>query len=285
MSRNHLTLEGQHPPAIENTVQHPTVAIPYSGRQETGNDVRQFKPGRSLSNGAPETGTTGVRVLLRTNNRVIQKQILPNRGNSPSLSESNDQWANASDTTLVECVKSGNHSAYSELVKRHSTLAFRIAYRITQNRQDAEDAMQDSLFRAFNRINSFDRRSAFATWLTRIAINTSLMILRKRRKHASTSLDGDEEIGLQIRDPVPSPELLMVRLERNAAVRDAVRRLPPLLRSSIEARYWKEMSTHDVATLNEVSVAAAKSRQLRGRRELRTMLDQVWTRPTDAPSQ
>lgn len=199
-----------------------------------------------------------------------------------SPSESIDQWANASDAALVENVKSGNHSAYSELVKRHSTQAFRIALRITQNKQDAEDAMQDSLFRAFHRINSFDGRSAFATWLTRIAINASLMILRKRRRHDSTSIDGDDEMGLQITDPALSPELLVVRLERNAAVRDAVRRLPPSLRGAIEARYWKELSTHDAAALCGVSVAAAKSRQLRGRRGLRTMLDQVWAKPTDA---
>ena len=202
-----------------------------------------------------------------------------------SPSESTNQWANASDAALVENVKRGSHSAYSELVKRHSTQAFRIAYRITQNKQDAEDAMQDSLLRAFRRINSFDGRSAFATWLTRIAINTSLMILRKRRKHASASLDGDHEMGLQITDPALNPELLVVRLERNAAVRDAVRRLPPLLRSSIEARYWKELSTHDAAILSGVSVAAAKSRQLRGRRELRTLLGQAWAKPTDATSQ
>jgi RNA polymerase sigma-70 factor (ECF subfamily) len=201
-----------------------------------------------------------------------------------STPESTDQWANASDMTLVESVKSGSHSAYSELVKRHSTLAFRIAYRITQNKQDAEDALQDSLFRAFDRINSFDGRSAFATWLTRIAINTSLMILRKRRKHASASFDGDEEINTQITDPAPSPELLMVRLERTTAVRDAVRRLPPLLRNSIESRYWKGLSVQDAAAVNGVSVAAAKSRQLRGRRHLRTMLGPAWAESTDTPS-
>jgi RNA polymerase sigma-70 factor (ECF subfamily) len=208
-----------------------------------------------------------------------------NHMNSTSLPGSTDQWANASDTTLVESVKSGNHSAYSELVKRHSTLAFRIAYRITQNKQDAEDAMQDSLFLAFKRINSFDGRSAFATWLIRIAINSSLMILRKRRKHASTSLDDDEEIDLQITDPAASPELLMARLERNAAVCDAVNRLPPVLRSSIEARYWKEMSIHDAAALNGITVAAAKSRQLRGRRRLRIMLDQAFGETDGWPSQ
>jgi RNA polymerase sigma factor (sigma-70 family) len=205
--------------------------------------------------------------------------------NSPSLPELTDQWANASDMTLVESVKSGSHSAYSELAKRHSTLAFRTAYRITQNKQDAEDAMQDCLFLAFKRISSFDGRSAFTTWLTRIAINASLMILRKRRKHVLTSLAEDEEIDLQIADPAPSPELILVRLERIAAVRDAVRQLPPLLRNSIEARYWKEMSTHDAAALNGVTMAATKSRQMRGRRVLRLMLDQA-SRGTDrCPSQ
>jgi RNA polymerase sigma-70 factor (ECF subfamily) len=196
--------------------------------------------------------------------------------NSPALLESPDQWANASDTTLVESVKNGNHSAYSELIRRHSALAFRIAYRITQNQQDAEDAMQDSLFRAFKRINSFDGRSAFTTWLTRIVINTSLMILRKRRKHVSGPLNDDEEIDLQIPDQAPNPEHLMVQLERTAAVRDAVRRLSPSLRRSIEARYWKEMSTRDAAALNGVTMAAAKSRVLRGRRRLRMVLEQAF---------
>jgi RNA polymerase sigma-70 factor (ECF subfamily) len=223
----------------------------------------------------PSVESTVVRALIRTDKTSDLHQVLPDHMNSPSLQESTDQWANTPDTILVESVKNGNHSAYSELVRRHSSLAFRTAYRITQNKQDAEDAMQDSLFLAFDRINSFDGRSAFTTWLTRIAINSSLMILRKRRKYASTSLDDDEEIDLQITDPAPSPELLMDRLERTAAVRDAVRRLPPLLRSSIEARYWKEMSTHNAAALNGVTVAAAKSRQLRGRRELRTLLDQA----------
>jgi RNA polymerase sigma-70 factor (ECF subfamily) len=226
-----------------------------------------------------------VRALRTRSNPSDLKQIVPSHINSPSQPESTDEWENTSDTILVESVKSGNHSTYSELVKRHSTLVFRVAYRITRNTQDAEDAMQESLFLAFNRINSFDGRSAFSTWLTRIAINTTLMILRKRRKHASTSLDDEEETDLQIADPAPSPELLLVQLERSATVRDAVRRLPPVLRSSIEARYWKEMSTHDVAALNRVSVAAAKSRQLRGRRRLRTMLDQASARnPTDAPT-
>lgn len=195
--------------------------------------------------------------------------------NSPTQPESIDQWASASDPTLVESVKNGSHSAYSELVRRHSRLVFSIAYRIMHNKQDAEDAMQDSLLRAFTRINSFDGRSAFATWLTRIAINTTLMVLRKRRKYTSTSLDGDEEIDLQIADPAPNPELLLVRLENIAAVRDAVGRLSPELRSSIEARYWKEMSVHDAAAHTGVSIPAAKSRQLRGRRKLRIILDQT----------
>jgi hypothetical protein len=155
--------------------------------------------------------STEARTLLKTDNTSDLHQIIPDPINSSSLHVSTDRWANVPDTILVEFVQSGDHSAYSDFVKRHSTLAFRTAYRITKNKQDAEDAMQDSLFRAFDRINSFDGRSAFATWLTRIAINASLMILRKRRKYASTSLD-DQEIDLQITDPAPGSELLLVRL-------------------------------------------------------------------------
>jgi RNA polymerase sigma-70 factor (ECF subfamily) len=259
MSRNYLAREGQQLAAVETSVRSCTVAIPSNDPQENVNDGIVFSPGRSPSDGAPDTDNTHLQASNQLNSTLPPK--------------STEQWANVSEMTLVEFIKSGNHSAYSELFRRHSTLAFRVAYRITQNEQDAEDAMQDSLFLAFKRISSFDGRSAFTTWLTRIAINTSLMLLRKRRKYVATSLDNDEKIELQITDPAPSPELLLVRLERNATVREAVRRLPSLLRSSIETRYWKELSIQDAAAVNGVSVAAAKSRELRGRGQLRTMLE------------
>jgi len=78
---------------------------------------------------------------------------------------------------------------FDELAAPHAKRIFRAAYRITRNRQDAEDAVQDALLQAFVRLEHFDGRSTFATWLTQIAINSSLMILRKRRHARAVSLD------------------------------------------------------------------------------------------------
>src|ERR1700722_13876114 len=93
------------------------------------------------------------------------------------------------DEMLVTAAKLGEHLAFSELWNRHSKRAFNTMYRITRNHQDAEDALQDAFLKAFVHLKNFDGRSTFSTWLTRIAINSALMILRKRRAHPETSMD------------------------------------------------------------------------------------------------
>src|SRR3984885_1047997 len=86
-----------------------------------------------------------------------------------------------SDERLVAVAKSGDRSAFAELWKRHSRTAFGKVYQITKNRADAEDVIQDAWIKAFIHLNAFDGRAKFSTWLTRIAINSALMALRKRR--------------------------------------------------------------------------------------------------------
>ena len=98
------------------------------------------------------------------------------------------------DEVLVAAAKLGDHLAFLELWTRHSNKAFKTAYRITGNRNDAEDAFQDAWMKAYVHLNTFDGRAQFSTWLTRIAINSSLMILRTKRAHPETSIeirDGD----------------------------------------------------------------------------------------------
>jgi RNA polymerase sigma-70 factor, ECF subfamily len=98
------------------------------------------------------------------------------------------------DEVLVAAAKSGDSPAFLELWTRHSSSAFKTAYRITGNRYDAEDAFQDTWMRAYTHLNTFDGRARFSTWLTRIAINSSLMILRAKRAHPESSIeitDGD----------------------------------------------------------------------------------------------
>jgi DNA-directed RNA polymerase specialized sigma24 family protein len=95
----------------------------------------------------------------------------------------------ASDEALVISTKAGMHLAYAELCRRHSTGTFRTIHRITQSKEDAEDALQESLLKAFTHLYTFDGRSKFSTWLTRIAINSALMILRKKRAPPESSFD------------------------------------------------------------------------------------------------
>ena len=105
-----------------------------------------------------------------------------------------------SDATLVSTAKSGDTDAFVELTKRHSHRLLQTTYRITKNRQDAEDALQDSFLKAFSHLNNFQEKASFSTWLTRIAINSALMIMRKKRGHYEIPIDGtDDPSGTYVR--------------------------------------------------------------------------------------
>jgi RNA polymerase sigma-70 factor, ECF subfamily len=98
-----------------------------------------------------------------------------------------------SDAVLLSTAKSGDANAFIELSKRHYRRVFHETYRITRNQRDAEDALQDSLLKAFSHLKDFEERSSFSTWLTRIAINSALMILRKKRGCYEISMDGGND--------------------------------------------------------------------------------------------
>jgi len=174
----------------------------------------------------------------------------------------------ASDEALVISAKAGMHLAYDELCRRHSTNTFRTIHRITRSKEDAEDALQESLLKAFTHLYTFDGRSKFSTWLTRIAINSALMILRKKRAHPESPFDGDMLSGLLISDPASNPERHFLERERDLKLRKAVGRLPPLLREATEIRYSEEVSVSEVAARTRASLFATKSRLLRARKSL-----------------
>src|ERR1700721_4463562 len=87
----------------------------------------------------------------------------------------------AEDGALVAAAKSGSTGAFEVLVKRHQGRILRVAQRVTRNREDAEDVVQQSLQKAFGHLHKFEERSSFSTWLTRIAINEPIMALRSHR--------------------------------------------------------------------------------------------------------
>jgi len=187
----------------------------------------------------------------------------------------------ASDEALVISAKAGMHLAYAELCRRHSSSILRSIHRITRSEEDAEDGLQESLLKAFIHLNKFDGRSKFSTWLTRIAINSALMIVRKKRAHPESPFDGDMLPHLQGYDPGLDPERRFLERERNLKLRKAVRHLPPLLREATEIRYSEEVPVSEVAARTRASLVATKSRLLRARKSLIRALseDEVSTEP------
>jgi RNA polymerase sigma-70 factor (ECF subfamily) len=178
----------------------------------------------------------------------------------------------ATDEDLVAAAKSGDHPAFVELWTRRSKIAFNMAYRITGNQDDAEDAIQDAWMKAYTHLNTFDGRAKFSTWLTRIAINSSLMILRRKRSHPETSMeitDGDTGQHWEIADQTKNVEELYARHERVERLRRAICCLQPSLRNVVEIYQSNDRSVREVAELAGISVAATKSRLLRARRILR----------------
>jgi RNA polymerase sigma factor (sigma-70 family) len=182
-----------------------------------------------------------------------------------------------SDEFLVMVAQNGGHWAYLELCERHQRLVFQVVHRITKNSHDTEDIVQDALMKAFVHIRTFDGRSAFSTWLTRIAINSALMLLRKRRCHQEDSLDDhgdtDQRSHLEIIEPSHNPEEHYIRMERQLQVRQAIRRLSPKLRKVAEIRQSQEGSIAEIAMVAGLSVSATKSRLSRARLVLRQSLE------------
>src|SRR3984885_7171220 len=183
--------------------------------------------------------------------------------------------AAASDEVLVEMAKLRDHPAFAELWNRHSNTAFKVAYQITGSRDDAEDVIQDAWMKAYVHLNTFDGRAKFSTWLTRIAINSSLMILRRRRARPETSMeiaDGDTWLHREIADQTKNVEELYARQERVEHLKRAICRLHPTLRNVVEIGQSNDSSIKEVAELAGLSVAATKSRLVRARKILRKAL-------------
>ena len=173
---------------------------------------------------------------------------------------------------LVAAAKQGQAEAFATLCQPYARRLIRNAHRITRNHEDAEDALQDAFLSAFIHIKNFDGRSSFSTWLTRIAINSALMTLRKKRSSRETSIGFDElganGVGWDVPDPSANPEKLYAQREKQRILREAICELRPTIRQAVEIQL-RELSMEETARMIGVSVAAAKGRLFHGRRALR----------------
>ena len=177
---------------------------------------------------------------------------------------------------LVARCKAGDQDAFMELIRRSTPIALRSVRAIASNPADVEDLMQDTVVNALRGLSSFNHRSKFSTWLTRIAINNALLRLRRRRNKIEVSLDAQGEEGeskaLQLADRRISPEQALIHGQSIEIVRRAVRALPSSLRDYVEQCCLKELPHNEVASALGISLAAGKSRSLRARRRLHSIL-------------
>jgi RNA polymerase sigma-70 factor (ECF subfamily) len=187
-----------------------------------------------------------------------------------------------SDKALVSAARSGDHRAFVELYERHSRKILPRIYRITKNREDAEDVLQESLLKAYAHLESFEGRSSFSSWLTRIAINSALMLLRKKRGlEIPIDEDWDDILARKAWEIKghETPESHYARREREELLRSAILRLPSIFRETVELRNKHEYSTREIAEKLGISVAAAKSRLLRAHTAVRTAFAELALTP------
>jgi RNA polymerase sigma-70 factor (ECF subfamily) len=189
---------------------------------------------------------------------------------------STDETETLSEQKLVASAKSGEREAFGELCDRHAEKLFRVTHRITRNREDAEDAVQDAFLSAFVHLGDFDERARFSTWLTRIAINAALGKLRKKRGMRELSMDepsaaDESQPHFEVPDTAPNPEETFHRNERKEIVMAALERLRPRARKVVEFNQLQERSMDETARMLGISTAAVKARMFHARIALRRM--------------
>ncbi len=179
---------------------------------------------------------------------------------------------------LIPRARAGEHRAFTSLVEPHMAKAFKGAFRITRNREDAEDACQQALLKAYSHIDQFNGDARFSTWLIRIAINEALMVVRKRRtEEKRTQYETEFSEGTSLVEMVPAgdrchPDFLYERNEKNRALRAAIDGLAGASRDVVHLVGLQERKTKEAARILKVSRSAVKNRFSRARQLLRESL-------------
>jgi len=199
--------------------------------------------------------------------RVVDEGNKPTKMPSISLSEP------GADEALVVAAKAGDELAFENLVKRHQAKILALARRYTRIPEDAEDVVQQTFQKAFIYLQKFEGKSSFSTWLTRIAINEALMLLRRRRALREVFVDDSSSdegtvVALEIPDTNPDPEATYAQGEGVQILSAAVAQLRPALRAAIELHDLGELTARETAHRMELSVSAVKARVFHGRRKL-----------------
>ena len=197
-----------------------------------------------------------------------------NNKSRPAILYSSDP---GTDEALVLAAKNGNQRAFEVLVERHQQRMLAFARRYTRVREDAEDVVQQTFQKAFVHLNKFEGKSSFSTWLTRIAINEALMLMRRSHAQREMSVDDSSDHGasasaIEVPDTSPDPEASYMRQERVEILSKTLGNLRPGLRLAIALRDLAELSTEETARRMGISVAAVKARLFHARKKLQGKL-------------
>jgi RNA polymerase sigma-70 factor (ECF subfamily) len=176
------------------------------------------------------------------------------------------------DSALVAAAKDGEDGAFEILVKRYKARILSLAFRITRNREDAQDVTQQSFQNAFVHLQKFQEKSSFSTWLTRIAINEALMCLRKNRVSKTVSIEEvnperDSVLSREICDASETPEETYIRMEKERILSFVIDGLPPILQRTVRL-YLDDLTVEEMGQCLGVGTSTVKARLFRGRQKV-----------------
>jgi RNA polymerase sigma-70 factor, ECF subfamily len=180
-------------------------------------------------------------------------------------------FAPRTDDDLVQAAQLGDKEAFAELCRRHAQATRRRILAIVRHQEDAEDAMQETLLRAYVNLGRFRRSCKFSTWITAIGINAALTVIRKRksRRESDIELSDPDEPSWDIADQTPDPERRVAKAQIILFLRKELNGLSPKMQEVVTSYYGHDYSLQEAADALGISVAAVKSRLLRGRRRLK----------------
>ncbi len=196
------------------------------------------------------------------------------------------QAVEISDAARVAQAQAGDREAFRLLVERHSHTIFRLAYRMTGNEYDADEIVQDTFLRAYRRLDRFEARANFGTWLYRIAVNCSLDLMRKRKtdeqRRLTPAADEDSAAGADAFDQMPAthpgPDRLVLSGEVGRHVAVALAALSPVERAAFELRHFQGLSIEEIGRALGLRESATKNSVFRAVQKLRKALEPLVVR-------
>ena len=194
-----------------------------------------------------------------------------------------------SDAVAVERTLAGERDAYRILVERHSQNIFRLAYRMTGNRSDAEEIVQEAFLRAYQKLGQFAARANFGTWVYRIAANYAIDRMRQRKKEEARKVEpvtreegAESDPVMRVQDEAPTPERLTHNVELRKQMEIALAGLSHSERTAFVMRHWEGCAIEEIAAVLKSSSGAAKNTVFRAVQKLRLALQPFVGRGTQA---